>query len=167
MDCKRILETKRLFLRELHPTDAESFYRLNLDLDVLRYTGDSPFDSVENSQRFLENYDHYKRYGMGRWGVIRKDDGAFLGWCGLKFTEKTKEYDIGFRFFQKYWNKGYATEAAKACLTYGLDTLQIPRIIGRAMKGNKASIRVLEKIGLTYHRDFDFEGNKGVIYGTT
>ncbi|MCK0132605.1 GNAT family N-acetyltransferase [Flavobacteriaceae bacterium F08102] len=163
---KKIIETGQLYLRELTTDDATYFYRLNLDTAVLKYTGDTPFVDVHSATLFLEHYDHYQKYGIGRWAVIRKSDEAFLGWCGLKYSEELNEYDIGFRFFKKYWNKGYATEAAKACVVYGLETLKLPEIVGRVMKENKASIRVLEKIGLAYDRDFDFDGSKGVLYKT-
>lgn len=163
---EKIIETERLYLRELNINDADFFYHLNLDKDVLKYTGDKPFVDLNSSKLFLENYDHYKKFGLGRWAVINKENNEFLGWCGLKFSEELNEYDIGFRFFKKYWNKGYATESAKSCIEYGLGKLKLHEIIGRAMKENKASIKVLEKIGLEYNRDFDFEGNKGVIYKT-
>lgn len=159
-----ILETERLLLRELNVNDAKSFYQLNLDNEVMKYTGEGAFKDIEESKKFLENYDQYKKYGIGRWAVINKENKEFLGWCGLKFTESLNEYDIGFRFFRKHWNKGYATESAKACVNFGLNKFKITEIIGRAMKDNKASIKVLEKIGLMYDRDFDFEGSKGVIY---
>lgn len=156
--------TGRLLLRELTPDDAQSFYELNLDPDVLRYTGDTPFKNVSDARVFLINYDQYKKYGFGRWAVIRKEDDAFLGWCGLKYSEETKEYDLGFRFFKKYWGNGYATEAAIACASLGFSTFNIPKIIGRAMKANSASIRVLEKAGFTFNAFFDFDGEDGVIY---
>jgi len=159
-----ILETERLLLRELNVNDAKSFYQLNLDKEVMKYTGEGAFKDIEESKKFLENYDQYKKYGIGRWAVINKENEEFLGWCGLKFTEKLDEYDIGFRFFRKHWNKGYATESAKACIDFGLNKFKMPEIIGRAMKDNKASIKVLEKIGLIYNRDFNFEGAEGVIY---
>ncbi|UMB61627.1 GNAT family N-acetyltransferase [Lutibacter sp. A80] len=163
---KKIIETERLYLRTLSIKDATLFYLLNLDKDVLKYTGDKSFKSIESAQKFLENYDHYSKYGFGRWAVINKQNEEFLGWCGLKFTASKNEYDIGFRFFKKHWNKGYATEAAKSCVDFGINNLKLKEIIGRAMKENKASIKVLKKIGLKYSQDFDFEGNKGVIYKT-
>lgn len=163
---KKIIETERLYLRELNVNDAKSFYQLNLDEEVMKYTGEGAFENIEESRKFLENYDQYKKYGIGRWAVINKENEEFLGWCGLKFTEKLNEYDIGYRFFRKHWNKGYATESAKACLDFGLNEFKMTEIIGRAMKDNLASIRVLEKIGLVYDRDFDFEGSQGVIFKT-
>lgn len=161
---KTILQTNRLLLRELTPGDAKNMYLLNLDPEVIRYTGDGPFASEPEARLFLENYDQYEKYGMGRWAVIRKSDETFLGWCGLKYSPDAGECDIGFRFFRKHWGQGYATEAAKACLEYGFDTLNLPTIVGRAMCDNLASVRVLEKIGLRYHCDVDFEGQPGVVY---
>ncbi len=159
-----IITTPRLNLRNLTPADAESFYLLNADPEVIRYTGDDAFADIEAARKFLEGYDHYEKYGFGRWAVIRKEDGEFLGWCGLKYTPETDEFDIGFRFFKKYWNQGYATEAAKACLDHGLHDLKIKTIIGRAMKANTASIKVMEKIGMTYWKPMDFHGGEGVVY---
>ncbi|MBI3235835.1 MAG: GNAT family N-acetyltransferase [Bacteroidetes bacterium] len=159
-----ILETNRLYLREITPDDAEQAYLLNLDPEVLQYTGDDPFGSIEEARTFLENYDHYTKYGFGRWGVINKENEEFLGWCGLKYTPELDEHDIGYRFAKKHWNKGYATEAAKACIDLGFTQFKLKTIVGRAMKENIGSIRVLQKIGLTFVRNFDFDGHEGVIY---
>ena len=159
-----ILETERVYLREFNVEDAKHFYLLNLDEEVIKYTGDEPFKSIDEAKVFLQNYNHYQKYGYGRWAVIRKSDTVFLGWCGLKYTVDKEEIDIGFRFFKKYWNKGYATESSKACIQYGFEKLKINKIVGRAMKNNIASTKVLEKIGLRYSSNFDFDGNKGVIY---
>lgn len=159
-----ILETERLVLREFIPSDAENLYLLNLDPEVIRYTGDEPFANVADAARFLSGYEDYRKNGCGRWAMLEKASGAFIGWCGLKFDPDSGENDIGFRLFARYWNKGYASEAAKACLEYGFEKLDMASIIGRAMADNKASIRVLEKIGLQFEKPFDFHGGPGVIY---
>ena len=159
-----ITETERLILREFHESDAENMFHLNADPDVIRYTHDPPFTSIEQAKEFIVNYNHYRKYGFGRWAVINKSDNAFLGWCGLKYTPENEEYDIGFRFSKMYWNKGYATESALASLELGFNRFGMTTIVGRALIQNTASIRVLEKIGLTYFRKFDVEGHDGVIY---
>lgn len=159
-----ILETNRLLLRELTSDDAEDFYRLNLNPNVIRYTGNSSFKSIEEAREFLENYKDYQVNGYGRWAVILKDSNQFVGWCGLKLGEMENETDIGFRFFEEEWNKGYATESANACLHYGFEKLNLKRIIGRAMKENKASIKVLQKIGLEYEKEAELDGKPAVIY---
>lgn len=158
------IESQRIYLRELTPDDAEHLYLLNSDPEVIKYTGDKPFASVEKARAFLEAYDHYRHYGFGRWAVVRKADHAFLGWCGLKYTKELDEFDIGFRFFRSYWNQGYATEAARACLHVGFLTFKMPKIVGRVMVANIGSSRVLEKTGLQYARPHDFEGRPGALY---
>lgn len=160
----KILQTQRLYLREFTIEDATHFYDLNLDPEVIKHTGDEAFKSVEDAKTFLENYDHYQKFQFGRWAVIDQTNEEFLGWCGLKFSPEKDEVDLGFRFFQKHWNKGFAGEAAQACLNYGFNELNLLQIVGRAMKANLASIRVLEKVGMQYLKDFEFDGNKGVIY---
>ena len=162
---KEILQTERLLLRELNPDDAENFYKLNLNPNVIKYTGNSAFKDIDEAKEFLENYQDYKLNGFGRWAVIEKSTNEFLGWCGLKYDKNLDETDIGFRFFEEHWNKGLATESAKACINFGFENLNLKSIVGRAMSENIASIKVLEKIGLKFEREFDFDkSNKGVIY---
>jgi ribosomal-protein-alanine N-acetyltransferase len=151
-------------MRKLTKEDAKDFYTLNLDEEVLKFTGDKPFENIQASIDFLTNYDQYEKYGVGRLAVIDKATTKFMGWCGLKFNQDKNEFDIGFRFYRSYWNKGYATETAKKCLDFGFNELGIEKIIGRAMKENIGSIKVLEKIGMTFKENFDFEGREGVIY---
>lgn len=161
---KVILETQRLLLRELNVGDAEDLYALNLNPKVVRYTGDKSFADVEEARSLLLNFRQYLDHGYGRWAVIHKTTGSFLGWCGLKYHAEKKETDIGFRFFEMHWNKGFATESAKACIDYGFSTLGLEAIIGRVMRANVPSVRVLEKLGLNFVREFDFDGQPGLIY---
>ena len=161
---RKILETTRLVLRELTPDDSQDFFLLNSDPEVMRYTGDTPFDDVSEAHKMLSNYDQYRKYGVGRWAVIGKENGRFLGFCGLKYSADVDEYDIGFRFFREQWNKGYATEAAKACVDYAFNNINLNMIVGRAMKANTASIKVLSKIGLSYWKDDACGMADGVIY---
>jgi len=161
---KQILETDRLLLRELNVQDSGNFYELNLNPKVVKYTGDTAFENLKAAEIFLDQYNDYQINGFGRWAVIDKGNGEFLGWCGLKYAEKSNETDIGFRLFEKHWNKGFATESASACLKYGFEKLNLKTVIGRVMSENIASIKVLEKIGLTYEKEFNFDGHKGLIY---
>lgn len=160
---KYILETERLRLREMQPTDAEFAYALNLDEEVIRYTGDEAFGSVEEARHFLENYGSYSRFGFGRWGCELKSTGELIGWCGLK--NDAGVIDLGYRFFRKEWNKGYASEAALACLNYGHQTLQMDKIIARAAAQNAASIKVMQKIGMCLYPNTDLgDGECDVVY---
>lgn len=158
------IETARLILREHTIDDAENAYYLNLDPEVVKYTGDESFKSIDEARNFLGNYTHYEKYGFGRWAVIDKITHEYLGWCGLKYTPELDEFDIGFRFMKKYWNKGYATEAAQACLEIGFNQFGMKVIVGRAMKENIASIKVLQKVGLTYVNERSCGDKDGVVY---
>jgi len=159
-----IIETSRCYLRELSVDDAQSFYDLNADPEVVKYTGDKSFGNVAEARSFLEGYNQYQLYGYGRWAVIDKATNAFLGWCGLKFLPESGEVDLGFRFFKRYWNQGYATETAKACVDYGFNNLNLKKIIGRAMEANIGSVKVLEKTGMSFVAKVESELHPGVLY---
>lgn len=161
---KKILETERTYLREMTPDDAQNAFELNSDPLVIQYTGDVSFESVEEARTFLAKYDHYEKYGFGRWAVISKETNEYLGWCGLKYSADEDEFDIGFRFHRRFWNKGFASETALACIQLGFEKLNMETIVGRAMKENLASIRVLEKCGLSFLSDYQFDDEEGVIF---
>lgn len=160
---KTIIETERLLFREFGPGDSKDFFNLNADPEVLRYTGDSPFQSIDEAKEFLEKYADYKQNGFGRWAVINKSNHAFLGWCGLKLHSNGM-IDIGFRFFRNQWRKGYATESARATLHLGFNTFDLNEIIGRASQKNLASIRVLEKLNMHFWKLDDCEGIPNAAY---
>ena len=157
-----LIETERLLMREFLPDDVEQMYLLNLDPDVIRYTGDKAFTSVADAADFLSHYDAYERFGMGRLAVIRKSDEKWLGWCGLKYHPKEQEVDLGFRFFQAYWRQGYATESGKANLEYGFRQLKLKEIVAHVDEANFASIRVLEKLGFSNWMPYKFDGDEGM-----
>ena len=164
---KIILETQRLILREFLVTDAENMFQLNSDPEVIRYTGDVPFASVEEAKRFIQQYDKYREFGYGRWTIVLKDSAQYVGWSGLSFDDNTTETDLGFRLLKKNWNKGFATEAAKDCLHYGFQQLGLEKIIGRAMEDNKASIHILKKVGMTFEKKFEAHGGACLQYFIT
>lgn len=159
-----IIETERLYLRELNITDSQKFFELNLNPNVIKYTEDKAFKNKEEALSFLENYKDYKENGYGRWAAIDKSSNVFIGWCGLKYNKSEKITDIGFRFFEEEWNKGYATESALACIEYGFKQLKLNTIIGRAMKENSASIKVLEKVGLSFIDDITIDGKEWATF---
>lgn len=159
-----ILETERCYLRQFSVDDSQAFYDLNSDPEVVKYTGDKAFGNVSEARSFLQNYNQYELYGFGRWAVIEKQTGKFIGWCGLKYSPDLHEVDLGFRFFRNYWNRGFATETALACLEYGFSKLNLDKIVGRAMEANIGSVKVLEKSGMEFVGKFEFDLHPGVLY---
>jgi len=156
------LETERLIMRPIIPDDAEDMYLLNLDPDVVRYTGDIAFTSVEDSFQFYSKYDDYARHKMGRFSTFLKEGNVFIGWCGLKQLET--DVDLGYRFMKEYWGKGYATESSVASLDYGFDEIGLDRIVAIAFKENVASYNIMKKLGMGFLKELDYEGRDAVQY---
>lgn len=146
-----MLETSRLFIRPAVMEDAYNLFTLNSDPEVVRYTGDASFTSMMDAQniikeRMIAQFDKHK---MSRFMVFLKDD-TFIGWSGLKYFPETNEVDLGYRFMKRFWGQGYATESSKVWLKYGFETLNLPKIIAKAMPENTASIKVMQKLGMTF-----------------
>ena len=153
-----VLDTARLALARFSPADAPGFYELNADPEVIRHTGDEPFTSAAEAEAFIRAYAHYDRHGYGRWSVYLKETGDYVGFCGLNYSARLDEVDVGFRFMRRYWGRGYATEAARASLQHGFNVYNLSKIVGRALPGNAASLRVLEKLGMQYVKDVENDG---------
>ncbi|AMC09889.1 acetyltransferase [Lutibacter profundi] len=157
-----ILETQRLYLREFTDSDGFHFYQLNNNPEVIKHTGNKAFQSLNEATNFIKNYSDYNQNGFGRWAVCLKETNEFLGWCGLK--KEKGEIDLGFRFYKKHWNKGFATEAAKACVNYGFLKLKRHKIRGRVYAENRASIQVLKKCNLKFEKQFMYDKKPAVLY---
>jgi len=164
---KKVFETKRFELRELGVQNSEDFYRLNKDPQVMLFTGEKPFGSLEEAVRFLKSYDPYSAYGYGRWAVYPLGSSRFLGWCGLKYHPESNLTDLGFRIFRNYWGMGIATETSLGALDYGFGSLRLSKVIGRVMDENLASVRVLKKVGMERIGAFEEVGFKGSVYQVT
>ena len=139
-------------MRPFKEEDSADLFRLNADPEVIRYTGDPPFSNEQEALEFIRAYDHYEKWGHGRYTVLLAETGLFLGWCGLKWNSDIHEVDLGYRFLREHWGKGYATEAASASLVEAYDQLGYKSVIGRAMVPNIGSIRVLQKLGFQFER---------------
>ena len=156
-----ILETDRLLLREYVEEDAEAFFKLNSNPEVLRFVPDKQLLNVEQARQIL--IDHpiadYRKHGFGRGACILKSTGEQIGFAGLKYLEELDEVDVAFRLMQAHWGAGLATEAALASVRFGFADLGLERIIGLVMPENIASVRVLEKTGLHYVETAAFWGH--------
>ena len=158
------VQTVRLILRDLLPTDDAGMFELDSDMDVHKYIGRKPVRSIEDSRDVINIIrSQYIANGIGRWAIIEKTTGNFIGWGGLKLitepiNERNNYYDLGYRIIKKYWGKGYATEIAKATIQYARNVLKIQDVYGMANIENLASCRVLEKAGMIPLGTFYYEG---------
>jgi len=165
---KIVIETARLYLREFTIDDAQKLIDLNSNPNVTRYTGDGPVENLTKAKEIIQNiiFPQYPNK-LGRWACHLKTDHTFIGWCGLKFISELNEIDLGYRFFEAHWGKGYATESAKACLNYGFNTLHLEEIVGRAAVANANSIKVLKKVGLRFEKEAEEHGDRIYKYRLT
>ena len=167
---KFIIETPRLWLREYTPEDAADILRLNSDASIMRFANKKPTASLDEALDNIAVFQkQYAEQGYGRWAVILKTTGEHVGYCGLKYrhaeADPRRDFtDIGYRFERAHWKSGFAAEAARACLEYGFETLNLQRLVGCAPIENKQSIRVLERIGLQFYSNFLLEGKLTAWY---
>ncbi|MCJ8209868.1 GNAT family N-acetyltransferase [Mucilaginibacter sp. RS28] len=161
------LETERLILREMREEDAAGMLELNSDPEVVQYTGDGPFEDIDEALALIRGYDQYRKYQMGRLNMFLKTTGEYIGWCGLKYHAEDGLVDLGYRLHKRYWGKGYATEASIVCLNYGFNTLHLEKIIATAMVPNTASINVMKKLGMQFSHQQDCDDKPGVVYVIT
>jgi ribosomal-protein-alanine N-acetyltransferase len=148
------LETDRLVLRELTLDDAPFILELVNDPAWLRFIGDRGVRTLLDARAYLlaGPIAMYRRLGFGLWLVALKADGLPIGICGLIKRDTLQHVDIGFAFLPAHRGRGYAYEAASACLSYGRHTLGLDRIVATTALDNDASGRLLERIGLRFER---------------
>jgi len=150
----RVLETKRLTLRYFSPDDAEFIVRLLNEPSFIEFIGDKGVRTVEEANQYLLNgpMDSYEQFGYGLNMVELKETGEPIGMCGLVRRENLDDADIGYAFLEQYWSKGYARESAEAVLEHAQNTLGLDRIVAIVTPENRSSIKLLEKVGLTFER---------------
>ena len=150
-----------------HSHDAQALFALNGNPQVMRYTGEPLLPSLDAAKLAIENHTDFDNPGYGRWACVLKESQQIIGFCGLKYLSDLDEVDIGYRFLPEFWGKGYATEACIASLQFGFHTLRLHRIIGLVLPQNAASIRVLEKVGLQFECEFDYDGYSVLRYAAS
>ena len=161
-----LIETERLLLREITLDDNEVLFKLHANPEVQKYTGEPVVTSLKEIEKAIASrIDHYNKYGYGRWATILKSENKCIGWAGLAYLPEFDEIDLGYRFLPEYWGLGIATEATRAILNYGFEVLQLKKIVAIAMKEHKASIRVMEKVGMEFYKYAPYEpGSEDAVW---
>ncbi len=158
-----LIETERLIIRPLVMEDDEGMFRMDSNPEVHTYLGQRPYKDIEESRENIRIIQQqYKDYGIGRWAMINKVGGEFIGWTGFKYIAVPINKHIGFRDFgyrlaRDCWGQGYATEGAIAALDYGINTLLFKEVYAMTDINNMASRHILEKIGFTYIETFGYD----------
>ncbi len=164
-----IIETPRLLLRHFVETDLDALAALMANADFMRFS--SGVFSREETERFL--FDRVIAPARAGWpsqfALIAREDNRLIGYCGFfrQVVDEVDEIEIGYRLHPDYWDRGLATEAARAVRDYGFEKLELKRVISLIHPDNHASRRVTEKNGMTLEKETVFRGFPTQVFALT
>jgi RimJ/RimL family protein N-acetyltransferase len=159
---RQIFETERLVLDELTAGRDELFiFQLLNEPGFLENIGDREIYDLETASGYIEKSfgESYRKNGFGLWRVASRASGESLGLCGLVRRDGLEFPDLGYAFLESAWAKGYAQEAAAASVAYARDNLGMKTLAAITKPDNKASMRVLEKVGFKFQGMIDLPGS--------
>jgi RimJ/RimL family protein N-acetyltransferase len=171
LDGRIVFTTPRLRVRNWRAGDLDAYAAMAADGEVMRWLG-GPRSRAETAAEMADAAETLAGRGYGKCAVERRADGAFVGMCGLSVEPwYPDDVEIGWRIAPAYQGRGYATEAARGWVALAFGALGLARLISIADVPNLASIRVMEKIGMTRDhlatlRDGD-EVFAAVVYAVT
>lgn len=163
----KILETKRLLLRHLELRDFDSLFALTSDPEMQRYIPEGALSYEETSELLTWYLNGHPRHPeLGLWATVHKETGQFIGRCGLLpwTIDGRQEVEVAYMIAKRYWGQGLGTEAAQAILDYGFNNLGLSRLICLIDQENQASIRVAEKIGMSFEKEGEDEKGPFLLY---
>lgn len=162
------IETARLRLRPFTPEDVDDFHRLFIDPDVRKYLCDDKVISREQAASFIDaSLASFETNGFGLWAVLPNEEDTLIGFCGFWFFYDPPELQLLYGIAPAHWGKGLATEIAKAMIRYGFEEHSFERIIASANAPNLASLRVMEKAGMTFEKRVCINRLELVYYAIT
>ena len=154
------VETPRLRLRAWLERDRAPFAKMNADPNVMKFLG-PPLTPDQNDAVIDAQIDLMRQGCPAFWAVERRSDHQFMGCIGVKKvnfeTKFTPAYEIGWRLASEFWRQGYATEGAKAALSYAFETWAMEEIYSFTVLDNIPSQSVMKKIGMTHLSEKSFD----------
>lgn len=142
------LKTKRLLLRQAIPEDAEAIFTVFCEPQVTQFHNLDTFTHIDEAIAVIERRAKGFENGHGiRWGIARQQDNRLIGSCGLTWNQEANAAEVGYELASQFWQQGIMTEALRAILQYGFETIKIEYVIAQVMLENTASQRLLQKLG--------------------
>ena len=158
-------ESERLIFRPFTLDDLPLLIEQRSDPDVIRYLGGTKLQNPEALSKRIRFYmSCYESHGFGMCAMIWKSTGEMIGSAGLQPLDGTDEIEVGYSMVKEYWGKGIGTEAARAWLDHGFRDAGLERIVAVAHTGNRASRRIMEKLGMTYEKSEVHYGDECAFY---
>ena len=159
------LETARLILQPFREEDVDVLAELMANADFMRFS--LGVFSRDQTISFLEKLIDWDRRGRpSQFAVLHRDDHRLIGYCGFfhQHVDGTNEIEIGYRLHPDYWNKGLATEAARAVRDHAFADLKLARVISLIHPDNLPSRRVAEKNGMNVEKEALFRGFPTLVF---
>lgn len=157
-----LIETERLALRQLAMDDLDEFVALHRDPEVVRFV--RALDRAQAAERLQANEREWEERGHGMLAVLDRPGGRFLGRVGLKYWPQFQETEAGWLLRRDAWGRGYATEAARACLDWGFATLPVSYITAMIAPENTRSTRVAQRLGFEPAREDVLLGDSVIVH---
>jgi ribosomal-protein-alanine N-acetyltransferase len=158
--------TARMTAERLSPEHLDAMMRLNADPEVAKTLGG--IRSAGETRAFMEeNLRHWQEHGYGLWVLHETAGGRFIGRAGIRHVELeggAREVELAYALMPEFWGKGLATEVSRALVKIAFDDVGLDELVAFTLVDNRASRRVMEKIGMTYERDFIHAGLPHVLY---
>jgi ribosomal-protein-alanine N-acetyltransferase len=146
-----MLETERLVLRPVSADEVGSLHRISNEPNVRLYLWDDELVSEATVKSLIAQSDRmFSKERIGVFGILMRGREDLLGFCGFVRLEGMEESELWYELTQKVWGRGLATEAARACVRYAFEEVGMERVIAGADAPNTASLRVIEKLGMSY-----------------
>ena len=163
------IETERLLIRPFAPgSDSGEMADVYCDPDVMRFVPGGALADEEAVRKMLERYVRAQaERGFSSWALVERRAGRLVGDVGFGIFQPTGDVELGYALARDCWGRGYATEAARACLTAALTHLDAPRIIAVVDLENEASLRVLERIGMTRIESIEAHGRPHALFASS
>ena len=160
MTVPRDLRTERLHLRRWVDSDRAPFAAMSADARVATYLM-GVLTRQESDALVDRILDHFEQHGFGVWAVEIPNVAPFAGYIGLAVPNLEAHFtpcvEIAWRLAFEHWGHGYATEGAKAVLTFGFDCLRLEKIVAYTASGNERSRRLMQRIGMRHDPKDDFK----------
>ena len=164
-----IIETERLFLREMDQNDYEALYAVLADSDIMEHYPYT-FDEARVRSWITRNMDRYRKDGFGLWAVVLKETGEMIGDCGITMQNIHGQQlpEIGYHIRGDQRRKGYASEAAAACIRYAFENYGFPAVYSYMKYTNIPSQRTAMKNGMAFIEEYpDVDNGITCVYGIT
>lgn len=161
-----MLETYRLIIREISESDLDNLGAMLADEKVMEFSVNGPMNQSQTLNFIHWCRSSYEDHGIGPWALEDKHTGEFIGFTGLskELIDGKQEVHVGYRLARNYWHKGFATEAVKSTVDYGLNSKGYEYIYAIIEPEHHSSIKVIEKSGFSLSKATEFHGKAVNVY---